>query len=1061
MLIVFVLGGAAAATAAQPNTVPFKRITLEDGLSQSAVYAMAQDRWGFMWFGTQDGLNRYDGYRFTVFQHDAQDAHSISANWVATLHTDQDDALWVGTHGGGLNRYDPETGHFTAYRHHPDDPNSLAHDIISVIHEDGEGHLWIGTYGGLSHFDPGTGLFRTYRHDPEDPKSLPHNRVLALAEDAVGTLWVGTDGGGLDRLDPATGDFTAARLDPAEALYRRDDVVLALYRDRAGVLWIGTVGGALNRFDPVAGAYRSYRHDPADPNSLSPGRVLSIHEDAQGRLWIGTDGGGLSRLDAATGDFTRIRHVPADLYSLSNDVVSAIYADRAGTLWVGTQGGGLNKKTRFLPYRHQPGDPFSLPNNAPMAFVQAQDGTLWVGTDGGGLSRLDPTTGRFTTYTHSRTDPNSLSHNRVLDVAEDRDGTLWITTANGLDRLDPEASGEAAATVRFTHFRHDPEDSISLSNNRVFFYYQPPSNPDRPWVGTWNGLNRFDPVTGRFQTYRHDPADPRSLSNNRVISIHEDKAGLLWVGTFGGGLNRFDPQTGRFTAFKHDPADPRSLSHDIVASIHEDAAGTLWVSTGQGLNRFDPETASFTRFTQRDGLPNNTIYGILEDRRGGLWMSTNKGLSHLDPATETFVNYDVGDGLQSNEFSQGSYYKSASGEFFFGGINGFNRFHPDSLLGGTPPPVMLTSFSTGREAEGSLPAGAQTVTLKRENTFSFEFAALDFANPAKNRYAFKLDGFDTDWNYREADRRFAVYSNLAGGAYTLRVKAANADGLWNDAGVALTITVVPPFWQTWWFRLLAAAALLGMLGSVAYAWHRVRIRRVERMRDERAEIQRRLTESREAERLFLAQELHDGAVQDLYGVRFNLEMLSGVLADGPDAEPLDQGKDMVQEVIKKLRIICGDLRPPALAPFGLERAIRSHAEQFEETHAGLAVALTLTPDGQRLPETMRLALYRVYQEAMNNIIKHAQAQQVHVRLDLDADTVTLEIRDDGRGFVLPERWIELGRQEHYGLLGIAERVDALEGRLEVRSAPEQGTTVRVTAPLPAPMVNGEWSIDHG
>lgn len=340
------------------------------------------------------------------------------------------------------------------------------------------------------------------------------------------------------------------------------------------------------------------------------------------------------------------------------------------------------------------------------------------------------------------------------------------------------------------------------------------------------------------------------------------------------------------------------------------------------------------------------------------------------------------------------------------------------------------------------------MTLHRENTFSFEFAALAYANPARNRYAFTLEGFDTDWHYREADRRFAAYSNLAGGTYTLRVRGANADGVWNEAGRVLTVTVVPAFWETTWFRLLAALLLLGVLGSLAYAWHRVRLRRVERMRDERAEIQRRLTESREAERLFLAQELHDGAVQDLYGVRFTLEMLSGALPDDPSAEPLEEGKTMVQDVIQKLRIICGDLRPPTLAPFGLERAIRAHAERFEEAYPALTLTLSLTPDGQTLPDATRLAFYRIYQEAMNNIVKHAEAQHVHVRLALDATHVTLEVEDDGRGFVLPERWIELGREEHYGLLGISERAEALDGHLQVVSAPGQGTTVRVVAPRP-------------
>jgi signal transduction histidine kinase len=364
--------------------------------------------------------------------------------------------------------------------------------------------------------------------------------------------------------------------------------------------------------------------------------------------------------------------------------------------------------------------------------------------------------------------------------------------------------------------------------------------------------------------------------------------------------------------------------------------------------------------------------------------------------------------------------------------------------------VALTALGTGPNDPEMLPAaGIRTLHLVREDAFFVEFAALDYTNPAKNRYAYTLDGYDNGWHVREADRRFVSYSGLPGGTYTLRVRGANSDGLWNEEGYAMTVTVVPPFWETGWFRLLVALATLGFLGSLGYAWHRVRIRRVEHMRDERAEIQRRLTESREGERLHLAQELHDGAVQDLYGMQFQLRMFSEALPDPDDRLVLDQGQNTVQTVIQQLRTICGELRPPVLAPFGLERAIRAHAERFEEQSAGLTIELDLVPDGQTLPEPVRLALYRVYQESMNNITKHAGAHNVAIRLALDAHRLTLEIRDDGRGFVLPARWIDLGRREHYGLLGIAERVDGLGGRLEVQSAPGQGTTVRVTLALPA------------
>lgn len=1034
---------------AQTNTIPFKHISLEEGLSQSAVQSFLQDQQGFLWIGTQNGLNRYDGYSFTVYQRDAEDSLSLSANWISALAEDTDGVLWVGTNGGGLNRFDPATGNFTQFLPDARDASRLPHGNVSTIFIDQEGTMWVGTYGGLSRFDSETGQFHTYQHDPQDPHSLRNNRALVVTEDLSGNLWIGTDRGGLSRLDRETGRFTAYLHDPEDLTSISANVILSLYVDQAGVLWIGTAGGGLNRFDAATEQFTHYQHQPSDLNSLSNDRVLSIREDNEGILWIGTDGGGLNRFDPANERFLHFRHNPSDQHSLSHDIVSTIYQDRSQVLWVGTAGGGLNKKSRFAHYKNQPGQPYSLSNNNIRAIHHDRTGVLWIGTDSNGLNRFDPETGQFTTLAFDRTDPYSLSHNRVLGITEDQAGRIWVATGNGLNQLTYRP-GDPPEKPSFIRFQHEPGNSQSLSENRVFFAYEAPSEPGILWVGTWNGLNRFDPEQGTFTIFRHNPDDETSLSSNRIIAIHEDREGTLWVGTFGSGLNRFDRGSGQATRFLHDPDDPISLSQNIVASIYSDASATLWIGTGDGLNRFDPSTESFSRFSQRDGLPNNTIYSILEDDQGWLWMSTDKGLATFDPAHSdppTFINYDISDGLQSNEFNQGAYHKSWTGEMFFGGLNGFNRFHPEHFHQNTPPPIVIPSFTSEEGSAYSFLSASQSITLDQEKGFSFEFAALDYSNPTRHQYAFTLDGYEATWHEQDANRRFASYTNLQGGTYTLRVRGANSEGIWNDEGVALTIHVIPVFWETAWFRSFLALAILGVLSTLAYTWHRVRIRRIERMRDERAEIQQRLTESREAERLFLAQELHDGAVQDLYGVRFSLEMVSGELAE-EEAEPLNQGKELVQDVIQQLRVICGELRPPALAPFGLERAIRSHAERFQETNPSTSVVLDLMEDGQRLPDAMRLALYRIYQEAMNNIVKHAQAQEVTVRLMLNENKVVLEVHDDGRGFALPERWIELGRKEHYGLLGISERADGLGGHLHVASEPGQGTTVRVTVPHP-------------
>jgi len=803
---------------AQTRTIRFEKIAAEDGLSQNAVLTIVQDQRGFMWFGTEGGLNKYDGYQFTVHKHDSEDPSTLSDDFVSVIYEDRNGDLWVGTRSG-LDRMDRATGTFTRYQHDPGDPHSLGGTWTVAIHEDSEGALWVGTEdGGLDRLDRETGAFVHYQHDPDDPTTLIDNYVREIYEDRDGALWVGTDSG-LDRLDRATGVFFHYQHDPDDPQSLGGEKVSAILEDRQGVLWIGTEDGGLSQFDRSSQTFTRHQHNADDPHSLSHDRVRAIFEDSTGRLWIGTQNG-LDLYDREQDRFVHYRHNPNDPHSLSSNAVWSIYEDRAGVLWFGTYGGGVSKYNRatdqFALYQHNPGLSNNLSDNMIWAIHEDRSGMLWIGTFNGGLNRLDRDSDTFTVYRHDPQDPASLSSDDVRAILEDREGVLWVGTSGGLDRFDPQ-------TETFTHLRHDPNDPTSLSENRVLVLYEDRSG--NLWVGTRNeGLNRFDRDTETFVRYQHDPDDPFSLSDDRVWALYEDSTGALWVSTLA-GLNVLDMATGRFTHHAHDPDNPQSLSNDQTFSLLENPTGVIWIGTwGSGLDRFDRDTQTFTHYTEKDGLPDNVIYGIEVDSEGHLWMSTNKGLSKFDPRTETFQNFDVSAGLQDNEFNVGAHFKSNSGEMFFGGIQGFNAFYPEQVTGNPHvPPIVVTAFSKFNEVVRTDLSPDEHIPLSYQDDFiSFEFAALDYTAPEKNQYAYMLEGQDPDWVAAET-RRHVDYTNLRGGEYVFRVKGSNNDGVWNEEGIAIRITVTPPVWETWWFRGIVLLVLAGgVLGG-----YRLRVRSVE------------------------------------------------------------------------------------------------------------------------------------------------------------------------------------------------------------------------------------------
>ncbi len=1109
-VVLAVARGEPSATASIKSTLPvdeglatgpgqslqFERLSVEHGLSQSTVTCILQDSRGFMWFGTRDGLNRYDGSGFKVYKHDPQDADSLGHNQVTALAEGPAGMLWIGTDGGGLDRLDLKTETFAHYRHSPADLASLADDQVTSLLADRDGVLWIGTGKGLDRLDRMAGQFIHHRNDPQDPYSLWGGRIESIYQDREGILWVGTNGNGLNRFDPTTGRFTHFQNDPDDPdSLISNYLVQAIYEDREGDLWVGTFEG-LDRLDRQTGHMVHYQHDPNDPHSLSNNSIASLHQDSSGLLWVGTLGGGLAILDPATGRFVQQQSSPRDFRSLSSNTVLSIYESRMSVLWIGTAGGGVNwvdpLAERFALFQNDPGDPNSLSNNIVPSILQDRQGNLWIGTLGGGLNRLDRQTHTWRQYRNDPTDPDSLSNNNVSAIYEDRDGVLWVgTLGGGLDRFE-------RGTERFIHFPSDAGDPLSLGNPFVYSILE--DREGRLWVATdeglHGGLHRLDRDRERFTHFKHDPSDRHSVSSNWVRALYEDGSGGLWISIVGAGLNRFDPATERFDRYEHNPNDLSSLSHAPVTAVHQDQEGMLWLGTdGGGLNKLDPESGTFVQYTTKDGLPSDAICAILEedaaaggepvDRGGYLWISTSSGLSRFDPRTETFRNFDASDGLQGNEFIVRAGFRSGSGEMFFGGMNGLNAFYPSRVRDNPQvPPVVLTSIRQNGE-DVPLPTAVEHAEEVQfhwpDNSFEFEFAALSYIQPEKNQYAYMLDGFDRSWN-DVGNRPYGRYTNLPGGTYTLRLRGSNNDGVWNEEGASVAVSVVPPFWATWWFRGIAILALLTVAAS-SY-WLRVRSvearsRELERQVEdrtaaltrtnvaleremaERIQVEEALRQSEREkaivdERNRLARELHDSVTQSMYGVTLYAEVASQLLSSGQvdqAADHLDELQETAREALAEMRLLIYELRPPILEEEGLVAALQARLETVE-SRAGLEIefdvrvkeggpAHDLDAADLCLAPEIEGGLYRIAQEALNNIVKHAQAHRVAVSLCQEHGSVRLQIADDGLGFDLAKAQ----RGRGMGLPGMGERAAAIGAQLEIKSSVGSGTMIRVVCKL--------------
>ena len=876
----------------------FDRLSVDEGLSQVAPSAILQDRTGFVWIATQDGLNRFDGYEVTVYKHDPDDPESLSNHNILSLHEDREGYLWVvAVQTGGLDRFDPRTGRSRRFVHDPEDPTSLGLVALagSAIYEDSDGRIWINAIGqGIEIVDPVSGEVIHLRRERTDPASLPGNAVAQIFADRSGTVWVATLDGGLAR---RVGDqagrprFEVYRHDPEDPASLGTDAVSALFEDASGTLWVGTQGAGVYRFDAATESFVR-APQPGSPGASAPANFIaapayphmrSFLEDDEGRLWA-LSGGGLLRWGRDRRRVELLANRPGDPESLASNAVTFFKRDGRGKIWIGTFGAGLSRfdpdEESFFTTAHDPTDKTSLSNDIVLNVFEDRSGVLWFSTSSAGVNRYSPWRHQFRHYRRPPSAPRELADNMTFAVLVDRRGELWLGTLEGgayrfgrdrreileryallpgspknlgfnwvraLDEADDgriwvgTAGGgisvvdpEAGNVV--ARYLNVPGDPRSLSSNQVFGF-----DIDRRgnlWIPTLFGLNRYVPESDDFDRYVNDPTDPQSASGAPIRLVYEDTAGRLWVGGFG-GLSRLDPETGKFTHYTHDPKDETSLSNDQVMAVRDNGRGGLYVATyGGGLDRFDPQTGVFSHLTTKDGLPSDSLYSLVPDGRGNFWISTNHGLSRFSPSTWTFTNYDRQDGLQSNEFNGRSYFVTDDGEMLFGGVNGLTAFYPKDIRPNfAPPPVVLTAFRKFDEEaalEAALGEMGRLELSYKDRFFGFEFAALDFHHPSKNQYAYQLEGFDDDW-VESGSRRYATYTNLDGGTYTFRARGSNGDGVWNEAGTSIKLRITPPPWKTWWAYLLY---LLGATGLVlGYVRHKTR-QQTEEIRHHREESER-------------------------------------------------------------------------------------------------------------------------------------------------------------------------------------------------------------------------------
>ena len=1014
------------------NKFLFQKFTIEDGLSQSTVECILQDRLGFMWFGTDDGLNRFNGYTFTNFRYDPADEYSISDNYIYDMVEDTCGYIWFGTNKG-LNKYDPNTEKFKHYFHIQNDLNSLSDNIVHSVEVDERGNLWVTTLNnGLNIYSDSTDSFISVLpvFNEELIKMISKISILDDGYLYLGTFSCEAYKAYIKNVTFNTGNPQNLNFEkvysPLSNNKENENIIWDFDLDKEGSLWICTNGSGLIKINEKTNQTVQYNIESSENFYLNDNSTHCAYIDSNGTIWVGAETGGINYLEQDEKIFKSIKSVNGNSEGLNDNAIWSIFEDRSGCMWFGTEFGGINmynpNKVKFQQIYNPKG------NNQIWSLYEDARGIIWIGTDGGGLSSFDPAKNKFLSFKSAPSNSLNISSNVVSVILEDNDNNLWIgTEGGGLNKFRPINNS-------FKRFLSNPEDDETISGNDVVTAIK--SYDGKFWVSSYgNGISLFNPNTEKAKRFFKEEDSVKIPEADFTYALLEHN-GVLWVGSYGRGLIRYEIESRNFRIFNYDKTDSSSLSNDKVISIFIDSKDNLWIGTARGLNRINEKENNFTVFTVEDGLPNDVIYSILEDELGNLWLGTNKGLSKFNPENKSIQNFTIRDGLQGYEFNRGAVCKLRNGDMLFGGINGFNII-PSKIINQSneSPKVILTSFKKMNEEikfDKSL-TFIDTVFLDyNESFFSFGFAALDYKNSGNIEYAYKLEGFHDDWIYAGKNRT-ANFTHLDPGKYSFKVRTSTSSNIWMDSNLNIAIIISPPFWATWWFRLILLLTFLS-IGPLIY------YRRVTQLKKDKilqVEFSKQLIQSQESERRRIASELHDSLGQDLLVIK-NLALLNKKTNEHSDEISKTAGS-----AIDEVRRISYNLHPYQLDRLGLTKAIRSMFVNIEGA-SSIKFDLLIDDVDNLFDKEKEINIYRIIQECVNNIIKHSKADEAKVMAKKQVEELVIEIADNGKGFNFETAKL---KSNGFGLKNLENRVSFLGGEIKFGTSGEYKTKINITIPI--------------
>jgi len=1003
----------------------FNHFSDEHGLSQTVFRDILQDRKGYMWFGTETGLIKYDGYFFTNFVADPLDKNSLSSNYADFMCEDKAGNIWVG--GDGLSEYDPHTARFTTWRHDVKNRFSLLSDGVNYLIADKQDKLWVATDKGLCYYEPGSNKFIKLS-DIIFPDTLCNQDIRYLLVDHDGLLWIGTENG-INIFDPARKKLKL--FEPADNSYAAmTRKVECMMQDDAGDIWISFWDSGIYRYKPSTGKTESYRHSAGDSRSLGINLVSTMIQDSHRNVWMGMSFGGISVYQPAANNFKNYQADANDPHTLSTNQVIHLFEDRGKTLWIGTGGAGLNvcypEESKFRVYQNWDKEYIT---HWPISLYKDHAGKIYMTTHGTGLQEFDPASGNFISHNIVLRHDSLAFGNVCFGAVEGSDGNLWMVSyAEGLHKFDRKTG--KLTTIHTT--LNDPGTGFRNNANCIVEDFD-----KRLWIGTDYGLKCYNLKTKIFSGFEKMYRDTNLLSSDGIVNLYLDKEGVLWITGGEGGMTLFNTKTGGIRIFRHDDNNSRSISSNDLYYFYDDGKGVVWVGTNAGLNRFDKKSEQFIAYTTKDGLPDNSIKGILADDRGNLWLSSNKGICRFTPpgianGKPACRNFNRSDGLPGDEYSFNTCVKGDDGTLYFANTGGLVAFRPEELKDNDfVPPVVITDFSVfnksiaPNDSTGILKFPAdETKEIKlsyKQNDFSFTFSALSYVHPERNQYAYMLEGYDKDWIYTDAAKRFANYTNLDAATYTFKVKGSNNDGVWNQTPTEIKLIITPPYWQTLWFKLLWALGVVVILAAILN-YRMQKLRDIHRIRNK------------------IASDLHDDLGATLSSISIMSELVNRQVKDqSPEASSLlEKIGSSSRNMIESVNDMVWAINPQNDSFENIIKRMRTFAS---EILSAKDIAFHLDFDKNLLQSKLKMDVrrnfYLIFKEAVNNVAKYSHAANAFVMIWNRENNLKMTIRDDGSGF--EKDTAKAGN----GLINMQQRAELMKARFNLESIPGKGTIIEL------------------